>query len=139
MEVTEEEIKEYPWLNPRPGWYGPEEIPTEWKPMIMEMCAEIKIWLKEHNVPETNYFLDQGKEKWGDLCWYDEIEINGEVTEEAWDLNQKLQNDIVDKYVKRAAHICLICGKEFEEVLPYKGPGWVHRECPECTSKRTKK
>ena len=125
MEITKEEISEYPWLQPRSGWYGPSEIPDGWKTLALELCADIKKYLTANEIPYSNYHLDQGKEKWGELHWYDDI--TGYEGKEYVKIRTDLYN-IIDPYIEKSKTTCVCCG----EPAKMRMKSWIEPLCDKC-------
>lgn len=79
----------------------------------IQMCKDIRRQLiKEHRL--FSYRIQQIKEKFGCLCWYD----NGYTKE---------MQEILDKYEYLSEHTCIVCGKPAKWMTSYE----VWR-CPYC-------
>ena len=81
------------------------------------MCAEIKQALLEEGGEELldQYRVDQIKEKYGFLRWYDSFST------------RRIQ-DIVSRYEKLSARTCIQCGKPATKL----SRGWIAPWCGEC-------
>lgn len=126
-------VKKYPFLEPNAGWgismeyhregykYCYEEtwfdcVPSGWRKMCWDLCKELKQVIEEDHL--TDYKIHQVKEKWGQLCWYDEG-------------GNKRTFDIVEKYEDLSARVCQICGRPAE----YETKGWIGYYCLKCAKK----
>lgn len=92
-------------------------MPIGWNKVFgLKMAKEIKQWLKEHNI--TDYEVTDVKEKWGRLHWYD----NGP---------NQLYKDVILKYEKMSADLCVRCGKKASHV----SRGYMLPFCEDCMHK----
>ena len=119
-------FKRYPWLQINSGVYPwsdgtyemtwLDEMPEGWKKRFgWQLVKEIDQCLKANHI--TDYHIEQVKEKWGMLCWYD----NG--TREI--------HEITNKYEMLSYNTCVICGKESTHI----SQGWISPYCSECVTK----
>ena len=120
----------YPFLRPRnvwtgkktPKWFGSytilDEMPAGWREKIgLPLCKELKAELKRSKLLK-HYQVLQVKEKYGVLCWYDT-----QNTEEGY--------NIIHKYEKKSAEVCIHCGNAAE----YVSRGWIAYLCKNCAIK----
>lgn len=137
--------EEYPFLTPWNRWSGmritdagnggyypgnPDEIPeydyefTElddmpkgWRMAFGErICAEIKDALIEDGELDS-YRVNQIKEKYGELRWYDGgTRQNSRVPQ------------IIDKYTEISRTTCVVCGKPATRITL----GWISPFCDDC-------
>lgn len=106
----------YPWVKGY-GTIWTDELPIGWqKSFVWDLCKEIREYNKKHNIKD--YHIDQVKEKFGGLCWYD----NG-CTD--------FHKTIINKYESKSYKTCCQCGKEAE----YYSTGWILPYCGECKKK----
>jgi hypothetical protein len=85
------------------------------------LVRELDKYLKDHNI--TDYHIDQVKEKWGRLEWYDNyFDEHG---------TYDLYNDVIKKYSVLSEQICVICGKH----ATHKSTGWILPYCDDCHDK----
>lgn len=104
----------YPWLKGyRKIWL--DELEPGWRKRFgLALCEELRKFLKENNV--KGYHVNQVKEKWGVLEWYD----NWYELYNNYDIRKK----ILQKYSRLSSNTCVICGgnadhKSIRYVLPY--------------------
>lgn len=135
-DYTREQLKnwilcgKYPFLIPRYVWNGEiikdydytftclDDIPVGWRKAFGEMmCEEIKQELIRCNYLDK-YMIIQIKEKYGELCWYD----NGTP------IDCKIP-EIIDNYSMLSQNICIICGKPD---VPITDNGWISPYCKKC-------
>ena len=85
-----------------PGWR---------KAFGIQMCKDLRkqLW-KEGNL--FKYRITQIKEKWGELCWYDE-----EASKEVY--------KIIEKYENLSRNTCIVCGKPATKI----SAGWISPFC----------
>ncbi len=88
------------------------------------MCKDIKkTLLKNGRKALYNYRIEQIKEKWGELCWYD---IGGTT-----DVNK-----IISKYTYISARTCIHCGELATVYTPIEY--WKCPYCDNCAPKESK-
>jgi len=115
----------YPWLAINSGVYPWEDgyyyetwldcMPCGWKKRFgMNLVHDIDRFLKEHDIKD--YHIDQVKEKWGELCWYD----NG----------PKELHEIIERYEYISYNTCIVCGKD----ASYISQGWISPYCNDCVN-----
>ena len=127
-------VKRYPFLKPSLGYgidmhyypkgykYRYEEtwldcLPSGWRKVFgLQICEDLRNAIKKSNI--TNYAIEQVKEKFGTLCWYDE---NG---------NDEIRA-ITLKYSELTYRICQICGSPAE----YVSKRWISYYCGKCVDK----
>ncbi len=127
-------IEQYPFLMPYNIWTGKpledynyeytwlDEMPDGWRNAFgLQMCEEIKqALLKDGGEKLLNeYKIDQIKEKFGYLRWYD-----------SW-ATPKVQ-DIISKYETLSARTCIGCGKPATKI----SRGWICPWCDSCASEK---
>ena len=109
----------YPWLD---GYYYEtwlDCMPYGWKKKFgMCLIHDIDRFLKEHDIKD--YHIDQVKEKWGELCWYD----NG----------PRELHEIIERYEYISYYTCVNCGKDATHI----SQGWVCPYCYDCVKEITK-
>lgn len=92
-------------------------LPSGWRKAFgLQICRELKRALLEDGGRKrlNSYRIDQIKEKYGELCWYDHG--GNEET-----------NNIIAKYTYISRHTCITCGKSAD----YVTKGWVEPYCRE--------
>ena len=121
----------FPWLLPHNRFtdkipsnydYSYTELdgmPEGWKVAFGEnLCFEIKNLLEKTNF-EYDYRILQIKEKFGELCWYDNgvpIEIEEEF------------RAVLNKYISLSRKTCVKCGAPATRI----STGWVNPYCDKC-------
>jgi len=109
-ESNQKLIERFPFLIPRNRWTGkvPEDydysyteldsMPDGWRKAFGEqMCEDIRDELV-HAEYLNQYRISQIKEKYGTLCWYD------------FGCTERMLRDIIPKYERLSARICIRCG-----------------------------
>lgn len=92
-----------------------DAMPSGWRKAFgIKMCKEIKTQLKEKGLLKA-YRIDQIKEKFGTLRWYDHNTCK-EVL------------DIINKYEDISYHTCINCGKP----ATWLSRGWISPYCDDC-------
>lgn len=127
-------VKKYPFLRPSLGYgcnmhyhkhgykYRYEEtwldcLPKGWRKTFgINLCKELKKAIKDNNLKD--YTVHQVKEKWGELCWYDEG-------------GNRNTNEIIEKYTILSHDKCQICGRPTE----YMTRRWIGYYCEKCAKK----
>ncbi len=127
-------VKRFPFLQPQCGWtvdmrYWPRDykyeyestwldgMPDAWrKDFGIRLCKELRDEITKSDLKE--YKIRQVKEKFGELCWYDEG--GNEATSE-----------IIRKYIHRSRDICAFCGRPSTKVTR----GWIMYVCDSCYDK----
>lgn len=127
-------VQRFPFLRPSCGWsvdmeywhkdyqYHYEEtwldcLPHGWrKNFAMDLCKDLQHEIEQSHL--SDYKVHQVKEKWGELCWYDEG-------------GNKYTRAIIEKYEKRSAEICIACGRPAE----YMTRSWIGYYCGKCARK----
>lgn len=134
----------YPWAAhdcaPRAtSYFSLGDVPAAWLDVVLALCEDIReallaaderlLWL---------YALDQVKEKFGTLRWYDRIDLwsleeDGSV-DEALEAAGSVASRRIDLAVALAeavtGEICCSCGTSFDTWVS-RG-GWIHVTCPRC-------
>lgn len=98
-----------------PSYTELDAMPKGWRKTFgLQMCKEIKRALLETGGRKMlhNYRIDQIKEKFGGLCWYD-----SHGCEEVF--------RIIHKYEYISEHTCIVCGKSAD----YFTNGWLSPYC----------
>lgn len=110
-------IKKYPFLQIRNVWTDEkiktydyiwlDDMPKGWKKLGLNLCKELKRTFKKSKEKNfiKSYRIQQVKEKYGSLRWYD----NG--------IPKDISNEydkIIEKYTELSEHTCIICGKKGE-------------------------
>lgn len=98
-----------------------DAMPIGWRKAFgIQMCKDLRkqLW-KEGNL--FKYRITQIKEKWGELCWYNEL-ASKEVYE------------IIEKYEKLSRNTCIICGEPATKI----SDGWISPFCDKHFPKNTK-
>jgi len=143
---NKELIEKYPWLHPHDSinhgsmWLDAEknklwdehydysftqldDMPDGWNYTFGEqMCEEILQALKLDGIDPKNYHVEQVKEKYGSLRWYD----SG---------RSPRIHKIVSKYEDLSEHICANCGMPATHMTR----GWIGYYCKDCASKINEK
>ena len=125
---NEELITEFPFL--RVDWgetcHGVtytvlDDMPQGWRISFgRKLCEELKEELIENNALDS-YEVEQVKEKFGGLRWYDNCYLPG------------LQV-IIAKYAVLSEKTCIICGKPADWI----STGWISPYCDDCATKQAK-
>lgn len=111
---TDEELLNYDYT-----YTELDEMPEGWKKAFGEqLCEEIEKLLEEVNY-QDKYRITQIKEKYGELCWYD----NG-VPKQIYDRFL----EIIHKYEKLSHKTCIKCGKPATKI----STGWITPWCDDC-------
>lgn len=115
----------YPFLKPWDKkkrffqtWCEYYAIPKGWRKAFgLHMIREINDSLRRTGGKEAvnSYSIDQIKEKWGVLHWYDSYSTT-EV------------DKIINKYEEISEHTCIICGKP----ATVRTTGWISPYCDDC-------
>lgn len=95
------------------------ETPTGWDKLLENMCEEVNDYLEKHDLIDA-YRVDQIKEKFGSLRWYD---------------NGLIPADLIDKYEILSEQTCAICGKPSDKFTK----GWILPICDECLEREEKR
>ena len=99
-----------------------DDMPDGWRKAFgIQMCEEIREILIKGNYL-YDYRIAQIKEKFGALRWYDEGTPDS--------IYREIQ-DIIYKYEKISAHICISCGKPATKI----STGWIMPFCDKCADK----
>lgn len=129
-EYNKQLIENYPFLMPYNVWTGKpiedydyeytwlDDMPDGWRNAFgLQMCEELKQALLEEGGEKllNEYKIDQIKEKFGYLRWYD-----------SW-TTKKVQ-DIISKYEDLSARTCIQCGKPATRITT----GWIAPYCDDC-------
>lgn len=127
-------VKRFPFLRPQCGWrvdmeYQPKDykyhyeetwldgIPDTWRKNFgIALCKELRDEIKKSGLKD--YKIRQVKEKFGELCWYDEG-------------GNKATNNIINKYEQRSREICAICGQPATKTTQ----SWITYVCDKCYDK----
>ena len=127
--TNEELLKEYPFLNISNSIYPEycnfdytllDDMPSGWRERFgLQMCADIKQALEENNIAIELYKVFQVKEKFGELCWYD-----NDICEDV--------KKIVDTYCFISKYVCCNCG-DIRDVK--MSNDWVYPYCAKCREK----
>lgn len=100
------------WLDDMPpGWYLAFGI---------QMCEEIQEVLEKYGVV-GEYYVNEVKEKFGALCWYDTVPA----------ICSKEIDNITFKYVQLSEQTCCECGKPAK----WMSRGWICPYCDDCRNK----
>ena len=125
---TKKLLKKYPFLAPI-NWYTLtqlsvkqhkyeigtvlDDMPDGWRKAFgIQLSEDIKHELKQKNI--KNYNVQQVKEKYGGLRWYDNYRL-----------------DCLDKYEKLSERTCVVCGKPATRI----STGWICPYCDKCSDK----
>lgn len=111
-ELTDPNTYEYTWAD---------DIPSGWRLAFGDqMIEELNRLIDKYDVKE--YSIEQIKEKFGELCWYDSgFPEEGRDEYLAWE----------DKYTDLSYRTCICCGKPAK----YRTKGWIVPVCKKCLSK----
>lgn len=105
-EIPEDYDYTYTWLD---------DLEDGWRIAFgTELCTELAAALEKEGKLET-YRIDQIKEKYGELCWYD----HGGTCE---------TDEIIEKYTELSKITCKKCGVPATKM----STGWVSYWCDEC-------
>lgn len=125
---TKKILKKYPFLAPV-NWFTLnqlsakqhkyemgtvlDDMPDGWRRAFgMQLAEDIKQELKQKNI--NNYVVQQVKEKYGGLRWYDNYNL-----------------DCLKKYEKLSERTCVVCGKPATRI----STGWICPYCDKCSDK----
>lgn len=125
-------VERYPFLRPHNNYCGYlevdnynydctllDEMPAGWRKRFgLVMCEMIREALLKDNLLE-NYRVDQIKEKYGSLRWYD-AGYNDEVA------------IIVSQFEYISEHTCIVCGKLDVKMT---NNGWIVPLCEKCSNR----
>lgn len=111
-ELADPNTYEYTWAD---------DIPNGWRIAFGDqMIEELDQLIKRYDVKD--YSIEQIKEKFGVLCWYDsEFPERGRDEYFTWK----------DKYADLSYRTCICCGRPAK----YRTKGWIIPVCKECLSK----
>lgn len=118
----------YPFLTPRNVWTDKviptydwtllDDMPRGWRKAFgLQMCEDLREELIKFNYLD-DYRVDQIKEKYGGLRWYD----NG------CPVGSKI-GDIINTYGIISENVCVSCGKLD---VPMTDTGWILPMCEKC-------
>ena len=98
-----------------------DEMPEGWKKAFgLQLCKELKeALLRESKQKLKNYHVNQVKEKYGSLHWYDS---GGNVE----------TDKIIKKYEEISWHTCCKCGRPASVI----STGWICPYCDNCIENR---
>lgn len=128
-------IQKYPWLR-AVDWYTMypmydkrndlcglwDDLPRGWlRAFGVQMCDEIQILLKKHDMDKTAY-IEQAKEKYGGMRIY--MAAPHEVQE------------VIDIYSAISENVCCMCGKPH---VPMLNLSWISPYCKSCFEKLQKR
>lgn len=134
-EYNEDLLRRYPWLritskydytgefiDPDAYEYTwADAIPSGWRLAFGDqMIEELDQLIKKYNVKD--YSIDQIKEKFGELRWYD----NGFPKE-----GRDEYNEWEDRHTELSCKTCIRCGEPAKHLTK----GWIMPVCKECLSK----
>lgn len=125
---TKKLLKKYPFLAPI-NWFTLtqlsvkqhkykmgtvlDDMPRGWRKAFgIQLAEDIKRELKQKNI--KNYIVQQVKEKYGGLRWYDNFRL-----------------DCISKYERLSERTCIICGKPATKI----SNGWICPYCDKCADK----
>lgn len=125
-------VERYPFLKPHNYYCGYleidnykydytllDEMPTGWRKRFgLVMCEMIREALIKDNLL-NEYRVDQIKEKYGSLRWYDSYG-NKEVYQ------------IISQFEYISEHTCIVCGKLNAKMIDN---GWIIPLCEKCNNK----
>lgn len=111
-------VKKYPFLQdpeyPKYNYF--DDLPIGWRKAFgLQLCNEIMQSLEEENCVET-YRVNQVKEKFGELRWYDSGATN------------KISFKIIPKYERLSARTCIKCGRPATKL----STDWILPWCDKC-------
>lgn len=127
-------VKRFPFLKPSCGYYTSmfwhpkgykyryeetwlDSLPKAWRKAFgIKLCKELQEVIDRDGL--TGYVVEQTKEKFGSLRWYDE---GGNDATDA----------IIDKYEKISTEVCIDCGKKAKFVTH----PWISYLCYDCAKK----
>ena len=90
-----------------------DDMPKGWKKAFgIQLAEDIKQELKQKNI--KNYNVQQVKEKYGGLRWYDNCRL-----------------DCISKYERLSEITCGICGRPATKI----STGWIYPYCDKCADK----
>lgn len=134
----------YPWAvhdcAPRAkSYFSLGDVPAAWLDVVLALCEDIReallaadgrlLWL---------YALDQVKEKFGTLRWYDRIDLWSLEEDGSVDGVLESAGSVASRRIDLAValaeavtgEICCSCGTSFDTWIA-RG-GWIHVTCPRC-------
>lgn len=116
--MTNKELTEiYPFLDIGSSEFTLlDSLPEGWRGLILHLCYEIKEVLNKEGIPLSEYYVFQAKEKFGLLCWYDNMECT---------------KDIIFEHRKKSKDICYMCGAP----ATYCSTGHISYLCEDCKKK----
>lgn len=112
--TNKELIEIYPFLKVGDSeftWI--DYLPVGWKGLVLHLCYEIKEVLNKEGIPISEYYVHDAKEKYGMLCWYD---------------NMICTSDIIHEHEKKSKDICCRCGAP----ATYYSTGYISYFCDDC-------
>ena len=125
---NEELVVEFPFLRVygQESYHGVtstmlDNMPQGWRIAFgRELCKELKEELVKNNALDS-YEIEQIKEKFGGLRWYDNCHLPG-------------VQFIIAKYGVLSEKTCISCGKPAKWI----SGGWISPYCDECATKQAK-
>lgn len=104
-------IELYPWLYPYPNDNSTllDALPSGWKDLILDLCAELKELLDKHDLTDK-YRVAEAKEKWFMLRWYDYLTDGSDMPQDVVDL--------VMRYEEQSQYVCMLCGGDKDSTKP---------------------
>lgn len=95
-----------------------DDLENGWRSAFgIQLCTELAAALEKEGKLET-YLIDQIKEKFGELRWYD----HGGTRE---------TDEIIEKYTELSRRTCKNCGAPATKI----STGWISPWCDECAKK----
>lgn len=103
----------YPWLDSKYDKIWIDCMPYGWKKRFgWDLVHDIHVHLKKHNIKD--YHIEQVKEKWGELRWYDNS-------------GSDFYENVFKKYEQLSRKTCVNCGEQATLI----SSGWI---CPYCAN-----
>ena len=109
MERDRDLIKEYPWLYLHLDDTLLDALPSGWRDLVLDLCAELKELLDKHDLLDK-YRVAEAKEKWFMLRWYDYLTDGSEMPQDIVDL--------VMRYEEQSQYVCMLCGGDKSSTKP---------------------
>ena len=110
----------YPWLDNRYSAIWIDCMPDGWKLRFgWDLVHDIDAYLHVNRIKD--YHIDQVKEKYAELRWYDNLGLDFYKT-------------VLSKYIDLSRRTCAYCGKDAK----YHSRGYVLPFCEECMKQSIK-
>ena len=124
-----------------PEWFGQAGeycccsfgVGAGWAPILLDLAWEIREILHDAGIPEGEYAVDQVKEKFALLRWYDSLYVKEERDENNDPSVARKIWDVTGRAEALSGKTCEYCGADGQQTTTGY---WIKTLCNECESKR---